>query len=232
MKPYYEEAGITIYHGDCELLLERMEPVDLLLTDPPYGIGRDGRRESTSRHGGRKAYEFYGWDSATPSAEVFSNLFAVSRDQVIWGGNYFASHLPATMGWLVWDKCQRIAQSDGELAFTSRQTALRIFTLNRVALMTDRAQHPTQKPIALMKWCISLFPQAKTVLDPFCGSGSTLLAAKDMGMKAVGIEFQEKYCEIAANRLRQSVFNFKEQMPNKTVKPVCLFADAEGEAIA
>jgi DNA modification methylase len=113
------------------------------------------------------------------------------------------------MGWLVWDKGQRIAQSDGELAFTSRDKALRIFTLNRVELMLDGAQHPTQKPVALMKWCLSLFPEAKTVLDPFCGSGTTLVAAKDMGLTAVGIEAEERYCEIAANRLRQSVLNFE-----------------------
>jgi DNA modification methylase len=211
VKPYYQEAGITLYHGDAETLLERLPKFDLLLTDPPYGIGRDGMKQTTGTHGGRKAYEYMGWDSNTPSAEVFADMFGASREQVIWGGNYFAPHLPATMGWLVWDKGQYgLSMSDGELAFTSRDRALRIFTLNRVALMTDGAHHPTQKPLALMKWCLSLFPEAKTVLDPFCGSGTTLVAAKDMGLTAVGIEAEEKYCAIAAERLRQSVFNFEE----------------------
>jgi DNA modification methylase len=208
MTPYYKHAGITIYHGDCREILPTLPKCDLLLTDPPYGIGRDGMRESTSSHGGRKAYAFDGWDDMTPDADTFSKLFAGSRDQVIWGANYFTQYLPASMGWLVWDKGQRIAQSDGELAFTSLDKALRIFELNRVALMTDGASHPTQKPLALMKWCLSLFPDAKTVLDPYCGSGTTLVGAKAMCLTAIGIEREEKYCEIAAKRLSQEVLQF------------------------
>lgn len=210
MKVYYQDESVTIYHGDCREILPQLEPVDLVLTDPPYGIRRDGARPSTSRHGGRKPYDFKGWDSAPPSKEIFDLIFKISRDQVIWGANYFPSFLPAAMGWFVWDKGQRIAQSDAELAFTSRQTALRIFTLNRVALQTDGAVHPTQKPLALIKWCFSFFPEVKTVLDPFMGSGTTLRAAKDLGLQAIGIELEEEYCEIAAKRMAQSVFNFAE----------------------
>lgn len=180
---------------------------DLLLTDPPYGIGRDGVKESHTmrKHGGRKAYEFDGWDNEIPSAETFAAIFKATREQVIWGANYFTEYLPPRMGWLVWDKGQRIAQSDGELAFTSRDAALRIFTLNRVALMLDGASHPTQKPLALIKWCIGLFPDCRSILDPFMGSGTTLAAAKEHGLRAIGIEREEKYCEIAANRLAQEM---------------------------
>lgn len=99
-------------------------------------------------------------------------------------------------------------QSDGELAWTSFDRALRIAMFNRVELMLDGAYYPTQKPIALMKWCISLMPEAQTILDPFCGSGSTLRAAKDMGIVAIGIDRREQACEIAANRLRQEVLAF------------------------
>lgn len=209
MKPYYEHAGITIYHGDCREILTGLPKCDLLLTDPPYGIGRDGMRSSTSQHGGRKAYEFDGWDKRAPGPEVFQAMFEATADQIIWGANYFPQYLPPSMGWFVWDKGQRIAQSDAELCFTSFQKALRVFELNRVALATDGAFHPTQKPVALLKWCITQAGEHETVLDPFMGSGSTLVASKDLGRKAIGIEREEKYCEIAAKRLSQEVFAFE-----------------------
>lgn len=209
MKPYYEESGITIYHGDCREVLPSLPKVDLVLTDPPYGIDKDGQKPSTGTHGGRKAYEFGGWDAERPPKEVFDLLRAVSRDQIIWGGNYFADLLPATAGWLVWDKGQRINQSDGELAWTSFDRALRIALFNRVELMLDGAYYPTQKPVALIKWSISLSVGAQTILDPFMGSGTTLRAAKDLGICAIGIDKREQACEIAANRLRQEVLNFE-----------------------
>jgi DNA modification methylase len=209
VKPYYEHAGITIYHGDCREVLPSLEPVDLLLTDPPYGIGRDGSRESTGSHGGRKAYEFLGWDAEIPSRETFRAMFAASREQIVWGGNYFTAYLRPTMGWFVWDKGQRIDQSDGELAYTSFDKALRIFTLNRMAIAQDGAEHPAQKPEELMKWCmLQAGDEFQFILDPFMGSGTTLRAAKDLGRKAIGIEIEEKYCEIAAKRLSQEVLQF------------------------
>ena len=105
----------------------------------------------------------------------------------------------------MWDKGQRINQSDGELAYTSLDGALRIWTLNRVALMQDGAQHPTQKPEELIRWCIQQAEPAATILDPFAGSGTTGRAAKDLGRKAVLIEREERYCEIAASRMAQGV---------------------------
>ena len=206
MKPYYQDSACTIYHGDCRAILPELPRVDLVLTDPPYGIGRDGSRQSTSSHGGRKPYEFLGWDQTTPHPDVFAWIFKNSTDQVIWGGNYFPSHIPPSMGWLVWDKGQDICSSDCELAYTSRSGALRRKVLNRVALQKDGTQHPTQKPIELITWCMGFFPSASTILDPFMGSGTTLRAAKDLGRKAIGIEIEEKYCEIAAKRMAQEVF--------------------------
>jgi DNA modification methylase len=211
LKPYYEEAGITIYHGDCREVLPSLQRADLVLTDPPYGIGRDGSRPSTSKHGGRKAYEFRGWDSKPPEREVFEAIFAASADQIIWGANYFPMYLPPSMGWLFWDKGQRISGSDGELAFTSFNCALRVFTFNRVELLLDGAKRPTQKPLKLIKRCITFADKhgaADSILDPFMGSGTTLRAAKDLGRQAIGIEINEAYCEIAANRLRQEVLAF------------------------
>ena len=203
--PYYDEDGITIYHGDCREILPHLPKVDLVLTDPPYGIGRDGKPASTSSHGGHKGYEFLGWDSKPPSDDTLTLALRAADNAVIWGANYYPQVFSSSPGWLLWDKGQRIDQADGELAFSTRKGPLRIFTLNRVALMQDGAVHPTQKPEALMKWCISFFLNAQTILDPFMGSGTTLRAAKDLGRKAIGIEIEEKYCEIAVKRLAQGV---------------------------
>jgi DNA modification methylase len=206
MKPYYEHGGVTIYHGDCREVAPSLPAFDLLLTDPPYGIGRDGSNRSTGSHGGRKAYDFLGWDAGRPEPWLLQMLCSKAKRHVIWGGNYFVESLPATMKWLVWDKGQRIAQSDGELAWTSLEGALRICTLNRVELMLDGAEHPTQKPERLMRWCIQQAgDDVQSVFDPFMGSGTTLRAAKDLGLTAVGIEREERYCEIAAKRLSQEV---------------------------
>jgi site-specific DNA-methyltransferase (adenine-specific) len=204
-KPFYDADGITIYHGDCRQIAPLLGRFDLLLTDPPYGIGRDGSKRTTSRHGGRKAYDFLGWDAERPETWLMQMLLDQTDKHIIWGGNYFVDSLPPTMKWLVWDKGQRICQSDGELAWTSLEGALRICTLNRVELMADGAQHPTQKPEKLMSWCIEQAGEVQTILDPFAGSGTTGRVAKDLGKTAVLIEREERFCEIAAQRMSQRV---------------------------
>jgi DNA modification methylase len=199
--PYYQDAHCTIYNADCRKVLPWLERFDLLLTDPPYGIGEDGgaqRIRGCKRTNGPKK----GWDSVRPGRAVFELMLDSSDAQLIWGGNYFADMLPATRGWLYWDKKMGGDFSDGELAYTSRDSVLRSFSFCNKA---HGKQHPTQKPVALMRWCLSFFPDAVTVLDPFMGSGTTLMAAKLEGRKAIGIELDESYCEIAAERLRQGV---------------------------
>ena len=187
------------------------EKIDLIVTDPPYGIGKDGQKKSTGGHGGRKAYSFEGWDTERPEKALFDMMLSKSTHQIIWGGNYFCNFLPPRMGWLVWDKGQRINQSDGELAWTSFNNALRIFDKNRVVLMQDGAVHPTQKPVVLIKWAIQ---QAKyydiplTILDPFLGSGTTLVACKELRRNGIGIEINKKYCAIAKKRLQNTQVPF------------------------
>jgi len=208
--PYYQDEHSTIYCGDCRDILPLLDPVDLVMTDPPYGIGRDGSKPSTSKHGGRKAYEFRGWDKSSPEFDLINAILRAAENQIIWGANYLTYALPPSMGWLVWDKGQDICGSDCELAFTSFSSALRRIKLNRVELLIDEAQHPTQKPKKLIQWCIEQADlKAKklnqTILDPFMGSGTTLVAAKNLGRKAIGIAIEEKYCEIAVKRLRQGV---------------------------
>ncbi len=192
---------VTLYLGDCREILANLPRVDAVITDPPYGIGKDGQKRSNGGHGGRKAYEFLGWDEQRPEAETFRLILAAANQHVIWGGNYFADILPPSGKWLIWDKGQRINQSDAELAWTSEQGAVRIFDLNRVALMGDGAEHPTQKPVEVMRWSIQQLDTPKLILDPFMGSGSTGVASLTLGSRFIGIEIQEKYFDIACKRI-------------------------------
>jgi hypothetical protein len=197
--------GVTLHLGDCREILPTLGKVDAVVTDPPYGIGKDGQKRSTGGHGGRKAYEFLGWDDERPDPEIFGLLLAAGREHVIWGGNYFADLFPPTGKWLVWDKGQRINQSDGELAWTSQQGALRIFNLNRIALLTDGAEHPTQKPFEIMRWSILNLDNPQTILDPFMGSGTTGVAAVKLGRKFIGIEIEATYFDIACRRIEMAM---------------------------
>ena len=194
----------TLYLGDCREILPTLGKVDAVVTDPPYGIGKDGQKQSTGGNGGRKAYEFLGWDASRPEKVTFELMLAAADQHVIWGGNYFADYLPASGKWLVWDKGQRIDQSDGELAWTSEAGALRIFEKNRVALLVEGAEHPTQKPIEVMQWSILQVPQAHTILDPFMGSGTTGVAALKLSRKFIGIEIEPKYFDIACKRIEEA----------------------------
>lgn len=202
-KPDWQTADgrIQLFNRDCMEVLPHLPVLDLALTDPPYGINRDGGRASTSTHGGRKPYEFLGWDKTTPPPDVFLAIFDKTKEQCIWGANYFPAVLPPTMGWLVWDKGQDICSSDCELAFTSRREALRRLVLNRVALQKDGAVHPTQKPLALIRWCLGFFPKAKSIVDPFMGSGTTGVAAVGAGRSFIGCETEPKYFDIAVRRI-------------------------------
>jgi site-specific DNA-methyltransferase (adenine-specific) len=203
--PYYQDDAVTIYCGDCREIVPTLGRFDLLLTDPPYGIGRDGKPRSTSSHGGHKGYPHLGWDISAPDAATFRMVLQAATDFVVWGANYYPQHMPAGPGWLFWDKAQRIDQADGELAASSRKGPLRVFTANRATIAQDGAVHPTQKPLRLFTWCLAFFPAAQTILDPCAGSGTTGRAAKDLGRKAVLIEREERYCEIAARRMAQEV---------------------------
>jgi DNA modification methylase len=227
MKPYYEHAGITIYHGESRELLEAGGlKADLLCTDPPYGIGMShgaiGGKSGKGGFGGRKFCRSYpakdfgdsDWDDAPASDGLIEMCRRAAPAQLIWGGNYF--NLPPSMRWLVWDKRNDgTGFADCELAWTNQKAAVRIFRYRWNGMLQEhggRAKelrlHPTMKPLALMKWCIGFFPKADSVLDPFMGSGTTLVAAKALGLSAIGIEREEKYCETAAQRLSQEVFNF------------------------
>lgn len=191
----------TLYLGDCMDILPTLDKVDAVITDPPYGIGQDGGAQRT-RGSKRTNGEKIGWDCERPEKLVFDLMELSGNVRIYWGGNYFADYLPASMGWLYWEKRMGGDFADGELAWTSQHRALRQFSHYK---KNKGDEHPTQKPIELMRWCIDIcknFPQ--TILDPFMGSGTTGVAAIQMGRKFIGIEREPKYFEIACKRIEQA----------------------------
>ena len=216
MKPYYQDAAVTLYHGDCREIVPTLGRFDLLLTDPPYGIGEGNAKRIASRShlAATIDYGHAEWDNLPPSAETIACLRCAADFQIIWGANYFEA-LPPRRGWLVWDKDNGASDfADCELAWTNLETAVRKFKWRWAGMLQenmaekDVREHPTQKPLALMVWCLGLSKESQTVLDPFAGSGTTGRACKDLGRKCVLIEREERYCEIAAKRMAQEVFTF------------------------
>jgi DNA modification methylase len=214
--PYYDHAGVTIYHGDCGDVISVLPKADAVITDPPYGINMaQGFRSSGRGFGGRskrtsRRYEG-DWDRDRPPSELLLSVVNAGKKAILWGGNYFADVLPRTCKWLVWDKQQTMPSfSDAELAWTNLSgVAVKMFRLCGAGIMAAEKKrfHPTQKPVDLMQWCVDL-SEAQTIIDPFMGSGSTLVAAKNLGRRAIGVERDERFCEVAAKRLSQEVFQF------------------------
>jgi DNA modification methylase len=206
-KPYHETDHGVLYQGDCLDILPTLadKSVDLVLTDPPYGIGASNK---SFRSG--KGWADYGdstWDNEVPAKECFDIMLKGSENQIIWGGNYFAKYLPVSMGWLVWNKMQRnFSLADGELAWTSFNNALRIFDYSRGAALQDGKVHPTQKPVALFGWCLQNYSKEQDlILDPFAGSGTTAIACIRYNRRYILIEKEEKYCDIAAKRIESEL---------------------------
>jgi DNA modification methylase len=210
-KPYYDIDGITIYHGDCREILPHLPKVDLVLTDPPYGIKENAHRvASRTKLAATIDYGDFEWDSEPASDEEISASMSAGNKIILWGGNYFK--VPPSRGWLVWDKQNSGNFADCELAWTNLAMSVRIFRhlwngMIRGSERDVKRVHPTQKPIRLMEWCINKAGDVQTILDPFMGSGTTLVAAKQLHRKAIGIEIEERYCEIAVKRLGQGVLN-------------------------
>ena len=215
MKPYYDDGQITIYHGDCREILPTLEPVDLVLTDPPYGMNynTDSRRFAGGNQGSRR----YGQgQSARPvfgDDEPFDpSPFLEYPAVIMWGFNHWAQRVPVGTV-LVWLKKREHRYgaflSDAEIGWMKGGHGVYAHYVpgeGGWTLSEGTARlHPTQKPLALMCWCMERVPDAQTILDPFMGSGTTLRAAKDLGRRAIGIEIEERYCEVAVKRLAQEV---------------------------
>ena len=189
----------NIFNCDCMEIMKTLpdKSVSLVLTDPPYGIGEDGGACRT-RGSSIPKHEKMGWDNKTPEAVVFNEIIRISKNQVIWGGNYFTDKLPVSRGWLYWEKLMGGDFSDGELAWTSRDKVLKQFTCCNKG--SDKV-HPTQKPDELFRWVLNMDDEYLTVFDPFMGSGTTAVACERLGRKWFGCELVESYCRIAEKRI-------------------------------
>jgi site-specific DNA-methyltransferase (adenine-specific) len=206
MTPYYADESVTLYHGDCRKVLPELSlrPA-LVLTDPPYGMNH----EPTRRGDGSKRWAA---ERVAGDAEPFdpSWLLAYGRC-VLWGANWYADRLPASGGWLVWDKTPKghkrgFTASHAELAWTNCCASVRKFSLQwgGEARNNEPHLHPTQKPVGLMRWVLEQFTEpGDLILDPYMGSGPVAEACRDLGRRYVGIELLERYCEAAVRRLAQ-----------------------------
>lgn len=173
--------------------------VDAVVTDPPYGIGFASQPTKWQRRAGQAPKN---WDNQT--CEIVERLPDVAETCLIWGGNYY--RLPLTRGWLSWYKPDAPpSMASLELCWTSRDMNARQFSRSIGATNAERVGHPTQKPVALMEWCLGFIPDAKTILDPFMGSGTTLAACHRMGRHGIGIELDEDYFDMACRRVEEAV---------------------------
>ena len=200
---------IELYNIDCMKYLKTLEDnaFDLAIVDPPYGIGIDGQKESRKgKKSDRKEHKKKHWDKAIPSKDYFREIERVSKNQIIWGANYFVQHLSkGTKGWAVWFKGQiGLTMSDCELAYTSFNTPTRVININRVELLKDGTIHPTQKPVKLYEWLLMNYAnEGDKILDTHLGSGSIAIACHNLGFDLVGCELDKEYYQAACKRLEQ-----------------------------
>jgi DNA modification methylase len=199
-------GNATLYLGDCREVLPTLGKVDAVVTDPPYGIGADAAAAKNKGKWGWTDYGQTNWDGARPADDLLRALLDHGRVQIIWGGNYFTDILPPSMQWLAWDKGQReFSLADFELAWSSQRRAARLIQYPRARALGDGKEHPTQKPVEVMKWCIEQLPaDCARILDPFMGSGTTGVACARLGRSFIGIEIDERYFDIACRRIEDA----------------------------
>ena len=185
--------------GDCLDVMPTLGPVDAVVTDPPFGINYAanpvvGKCKKSSNHARKD------WDAAAPD---ISFILSFASQHIIWGGNYF--ELPPSRGWLTWFKPDAPPSlGQFEMAWTSIDRTTRQISRSIAATNAERIGHPTQKPLAVMEWCLGFLPDAKTILDPFMGSGTTLVACQKLGRHGIGIEIDPDYFEIACRRVDEA----------------------------
>jgi site-specific DNA-methyltransferase (adenine-specific)/modification methylase len=203
-----EIGNATLYLGDCMDILPTLDKVDAVITDPPYGINENSKKvASRGKLAAPKDYGDFDWDKAPPPDALIELIRTKGQHQAFFGGNYF--NLPPTSCWLVWDKLNGDNDfADCELAWTNWSKAVRRLQWRWNGMIrqgNEQRYHPTQKPLEVMKWVIEICPKSETILDPFMGSGTTGVAAIQLGRKFIGIEREPKYFEIACQRIEQAV---------------------------
>jgi len=201
---------IELHCGDCMDVMRGMaeNSASLVLTDPPYGINFVDGGGHSPNNGWRTFYDSEnGWERQRPSRAYFDEIIRIAQTVIIWGGNYFTDYLPPSQRWLVWDKGQRkFSLADGELAWTNQDKAVRILSYSRSAMIPERVNHPTQKPVALMLWCLetAAIQKGGIVFDPYMGSGTTGVACVKTGRSFIGVEISEDYFAIAKKRIAEA----------------------------
>ena len=215
--------------NECNMALMARYPdnyFDLAIVDPPYGIGFDGNTTVLAKSGKKKGFamkqhhEKKGWDNERPSEEYFKELKRISKNQIIWGGNYFADLLPPKKGWVFWDKKITNANnpnfSDGELAWTSFDCVLRRFTYDWIGFgylnnpQKEKKTHPTQKPVQLYSWLLQNYAkQGDKILDTHLGSGSIAIACHDYKYDLTACELDKEYFDKAMERIKNHVAQLK-----------------------
>jgi DNA modification methylase len=196
---------IDLRLGDCLELMKGLPDasVDAVITDPPYGIASVWKGGFGHGWGNARAQSIVRneWDAAAPSKETFDLILDMAPKICIWGGNYFP--LPLSRGWFVWSKPERgFSLAEAELAWTNQDKVIRVFDGNR---SDPNREHPTQKPLALMMWCVEKMTKAgDTILDPFMGSGTTGVACVKLGRNFIGMEINPTYFDIAQRRIAEA----------------------------
>lgn len=195
----------TLYLGDCREILPTLGKVDAVVTDPPYGLGekwQGGAANTKAKWKLNDGGALMGWDAQVSDALPLA--VSVAEHAIVWGGNYY--DLPPRRGWLIWDKIVReFTSGHVEMAWTTLDQPTRAFNYSHGALATEGKLHPTQKPLALMRWCLEFIADASTILDPFMGSGTTIVACQKLGRIGIGIEIEEKYFDIACKRVEEAM---------------------------
>jgi len=220
-----ESPKIELYNSDCMEMLKSFatNQFDLAICDPPYGINIEKNQQTynknkTVSNGGKwKEYKIKEWDNVIPTKEYFDELKRVSKNQIIWGGNYFLDHLGKTKCMLIWDKIQRVYLADGEIAWTSLDKPMKVFRYSKIDayvndLRGDEKIHPTQNPIKLYEWMIENYTkEGESILDTHLGSGSSAIASFKMNRNFTGIEIDKEYYD-------ESVERFKKQTVQNLLK--------------
>ena len=196
-------SEVKLILGDCLEVMKSIpdKSVDAVITDPPYGIADIWKGGASCGWGVARLAtpERNAWD-IKPDPRLFEEIDRIAKEKIIWGGNYF--DLPISRGWLVWNKPERgFTLAEAELAWTSKDMPIRVFDCRRSD--PDRT-HPTQKPLSLMKWCLEILKDSKSILDPFMGSGTTGVACVQTGRNFIGVEIDPKYYAIAEKRIHDA----------------------------
>ncbi|NRA92623.1 MAG: site-specific DNA-methyltransferase [Psychroserpens sp.] len=201
-------SKIELHNVDCLLFMKQCEDkqFDLAIVDPPYGLGIDGNKEQRWPDGSikRKAHEIKGWDEAIPNKEYFDELKRISKNQIVWGANYFTEFLEPTKAWVFWYKGQQgLTMSDGEMAWTSLKKVTRMVNIHRTHIWQEKPMHPTQKPVKLYKWLLKNYAEeGQTIFDSHLGSGSIAIACDELGFDLTACEIDKDYFDKANKRLK------------------------------